>query len=230
MGISTEDFDALQRLSLALAYARKDYLIQPGDELRVVVYRGATLPVEYQQQITVQPDGKIALVNIDTPTQAAGRTVDELQQAIEMVYAPYFNNDPTGGNSKVTVQFLTSQRTAWLPDQIYVTGEVARPLAVPYRRGMTTMQAISHAGGWRPGANETRVVIVRNAADGRTLTRELDLDAVIAHQGNDMELFPGDVVYVPRSFIYQLNIWVNFYVRGLLPINPSTVTTVAAGL
>jgi protein involved in polysaccharide export with SLBB domain len=230
--VTERQFDSLQRLSLALAHARKDYRIEPGDTVRVGVYRGAQLPPEYQQQITVQPDGKIMLVNLPMPLMAAGLTTAELQSRIKEAYSPIFKTEPndSGGRFEVFVQFLTSQRTAWLPDQIFVTGEVFKSATISYRRGITVMQAISQVGGWKTSANECRTVILRQAPEGVTTSTEVDLLAVVEHDANDIELFPGDVVFVPLSVIARINIWVDYYIRGLLPINPSAIwTTITLG-
>jgi polysaccharide export outer membrane protein len=224
--VSTEEFNALQRLSLAMAQARKDYRIQPGDTVRVVVYKGAELPSEYQQQITVQPDGTITLVNGPKPVKAEGLTVEDLQKAVKEAYSPVFQ----GVAYEVTVQFLTSQKAMWLPDQVYVAGEVYKSNAFPYRKGLTALQAIAQAGGWKYTADEERVVILRCDAEGQTVSREVDLASAVAHLANDVELQPGDVVFVPLSTIARLDIFVEMYIRALIPINPSVIRTFATGI
>jgi polysaccharide export outer membrane protein len=206
---------------VALAYARAEYRIQPADTVKLVVYRGAQVAPEYDQQITVQPDGRIFLVGIEKAVMAQGLTMGELQATVTKEYAQLIQ--PDGGRFFVSVQFLTSTKAEWVPDQVYFSGQIRRPGPIPYRRGFTVMQAIAQAGGWLGTANESRVVLLRMTADGRTVSRELDLGAVIAHTGDDVELFPGDVVHVPLSFIAQLNIWMDLWIRGLIPINPSTI-------
>jgi len=229
--LSRQEFDALQRLQVAHAYARRDYKLQPGDTVKVTVFRGAEFPREYDQQIALQPDGKINLVAIDRPLQAEGLTVSELEGKVRDAYRPQFERPDTPGGVTarwfVSVQFLTSVKADWLPDQVFVTGQVRAfgggGLAVPYRRGLSVIQAIAVAGGWNDRANTRRVVLLRMNSEGRTVTREIDLENIVQHAASDLELFPGDIVYVPMSFIAQLNVWVNFYVRGLLPINPSVI-------
>lgn len=229
--ISSEEYDALTRIGIAIMEARSEYQLLPGDTVRVVVYRGATLATEYQQEITVQPDGRITLVNLDKAVEAEGRTVSELQTIIQQLYEPLFKVDSGGGGGRfdVTVQFLTSTKHAWLPDQVYVTGEVKRPIAVPYRRGLTVLQSIAQAGGWLYTGDPSRIVMLRTDADRKTVTKEIDLESVVGHLSNDEELQPGDVVFVPLSVIARLNLFVEFYIRGMIPINPSTVRWMAAG-
>ena len=181
-----EEYDTLQRIHVALAYARAEYRLQPGDTVKLVVYRGAQVAPEYDQQITVQPDGKIFLVGIEKALPAQGLTMAELQASVTKDYAQIIGaGQVDAGRFFVSVQFLTSTKSEWIPDQVYLTGQVRRPGPVPYRRGFTVMQAISQAGGWLATANEDRVLLLRTTADGRTASRELDLGAVIGHSGDD---------------------------------------------
>ncbi|MGQ9592055.1 MAG: polysaccharide biosynthesis/export family protein [Planctomycetota bacterium] len=226
--VSTAEFDALQRLSTAMAQARRDYRLLPGDTVKVVVIRQGTPPPEYQQTITVQPDGRITLVGIDRAIQAEGKTVPELEAIVRQLYETVFRKEGGAVEFAVTLQFLTSQKNAWLPDQVYVTGEVFRSLAVPYRQRLTALQAVANAGGWKYTAEPARVVILRADPEGRTVSREVNLSAVVSHSGDDLELLPGDVVFVPMSTIAKVNLFVEFYLRGLIPVNPSTIRTLAA--
>ncbi len=228
--ISTAEFDALQRLSTAMAQARSDYRLQPGDTVKVVVIRQGDLPPQYQQQITVQPDGRITLVGIDQAVQAEGKTVPELEQIVKRLYEPVFRKEEAQVDFQVSLQFLTTQKHVWLPDQVYVTGEVPRSIAVQYRKGLTVLQAVATAGGWKYTAQPARVTVLRATPDGRTVSREVNLYAVVTYQGNDLELLPGDVVYVPLSTIAKMNLFVEFYIRGLIPVNPSTIRWLATGI
>jgi protein involved in polysaccharide export with SLBB domain len=224
--ISRTEFDSLQRIQSALSEARKDYVVQPGDTVNVTVYRGVNVAPEYKQEITVQPDGKITLINILKPVDTKGLSVDQLQRVLTDIYAPLFVMEGEvldRSKFSVTVQFLTSQKTAWLPDQIFVTGQVRAPKSMAYRTGLTVMKAVTDAGGWIYAADETEVVILRKNAEGTTVAREIDLAAVALNQAEDIELSPGDVVFVPLSTIARINLWVEYYIRGLIPINPSVI-------
>lgn len=221
--ISSEEYDALQRINVALTHARRDYTVQPGDTFKVVVYRGSEIARDYEQQVTVQPDGKITLVSLERSVETQGLTPDELQAKIQEMYAPVIK-DPA---MKVTVQFLTSTKAQWLPDQVYVGGQVRKASSFPYRRGLTVLQSITEAGGWTFVGDESRVVVLRLDPRGKSVSTEIDLASVVAHQGNDTEVFPGDVIFVPLSTIGRINLWVELYIRGLIPLNPSILRTMA---
>ena len=227
--LSSEEFDSLHRISMALDHARRDYILQPGDVAQVTIYRGNSVAPEYRQEVTVQPDGKITLINIEAPIDTTGMTVEMLQEKVKGVYEPEFGIEAgaPGQKFEATVQFISSTKTQWLPDQVFVTGEVRRPVSLPYRRGLTVLKAISEASGWRYTANESKIVILRIGPDGQSVAREIDCAAVVVHEAEDIVLFPGDVVFVPLSGIAKVNLFVEFYIRGLLPFNPSILRTFA---
>ena len=227
--IPSDEFDALQRIQSAIAEARKDYVIQPGDTVALTVYRAANVAAEYKQEITVRPDGKISLINLPDSVDTTGLSVDQLQARIKELYRPVFvgQGGPTE-KFEVTVQFLTSNRTAWLPDQVYVTGQVKQSKSIPYRKGLTALKAVAEAGNWIYAANESKTVVIRRNAEGRSVAREVDLNAVSTNAAEDVDLSPGDVVYVPLSIIARVNLFVEFYIRGILPINPSILRTFTA--
>lgn len=226
--IPSEEYDALQRAHTSLMRAREEYVVQPGDQFKVTIFRGGEVATEYSQQVVVQPDDKLTLVNIPSPIETKGHSVLEVKSRIEQAYFSFFQ-DQRGEAAKITIQFVASEKANWLPDQVYVAGQVRRAASIPYRRGLTALQAVAEAGGWVPTADESRVVLLRFTSEGSSVTRELDLSAVVGHSGDDIELFPGDVVYVPLSLIAKINIWVEFYIRNMLPINPTSVVRLASG-
>ena len=228
-----DEFNNLQNMRKATANARDSYALQPGDIVRLTVYRGGSIPADYRQEITVQPDGQISLVNVEAPVKAKGLTLEELQSRVQEIYAPFFKK-AAGGDAELaevrcSVQFVSSQLSEWLPDQVYVGGQVRRPLPVPYREGLTLMQAVTMAGGWIFTGDPDQTVVIRRTADGQTVTREFDLLAVVRHRGDDPQLFPGDVVYVPLSAIAHVNLFIEFYIRNMIPINPGSIVRIAAG-
>jgi polysaccharide biosynthesis/export protein len=87
--------------------------------------------------------------------------------------------------------------------KIYVLGQVKTPggLNVTSDQKITVTQAISLTGGFTTVASERGVKILRrNTATGQQSVIEVDVWSVI--QGkleNDVELSPGDIVFVPES-------------------------------
>lgn len=87
--------------------------------------------------------------------------------------------------------------------EVTVLGAVTRPGLLPYRSGMTVMDAITDAGGYRADANRNRVTLRFAAGESRVLDMNLAESNVI--------LSPGDSVLVP-----QRNAEDQVYVRGAI--------------
>ena len=99
---------------------------------------------------------------------------------------------------------------------------VEKPGMVPLAGGLTMLSAISSAGGFRDEAIRQQVILIRRETDGKPVGHAVDLRVVIYGQEpeNDVLLQPYDIVYVPRSKIANANLWVQQYIRDMLPIHP----------
>ena len=103
---------------------------------------------------------------------------------------------------------------------VYVTGEVTRPGTLPYRKGLTPLQAITASGGFRDTARYDSVILVRTGGSDKTfIARKLNL----AQTTNDgvkepVALAPHDVVFVPRTEIADANIWVRQHLTDMIPL------------
>jgi protein involved in polysaccharide export with SLBB domain len=189
------------------AAADKDdsYRIEPGDELDISFY----LNPEFNDSVTVRPDGKITLRLIGE-VQAAGLTPGRLAAQIDKDYSSELR-DP---GAAVRVKNMPYR-------QVYVEGEVTKAGAVGLAPGMTALQAIAGAGGLTPDAN-SKALLIRRDACGVAQGSEIDLDTATNSpaQGEDVALMPQDILVVPRSGIAKLNLVMDQYVRKMLPINP----------
>jgi polysaccharide export outer membrane protein len=81
-----------------------------------------------------------------------------------------------------------------------VVGSVASPQGVPYRAGITVLDAIVGAGGLSEFAAGNRATIVRTAGE-RPLECRVRLDDLIKNGdiSQNIRLQPGDFVIVPES-------------------------------
>lgn len=84
-------------------------------------------------------------------------------------------------------------------DGVYVYGQVKKPGVVPYRDGLTVLQAVSLAEGLTTGADADSVRVIRSDR-GREKTLQVNLDAVADNKAADVRLKPEDIVVVPESF------------------------------
>lgn len=87
----------------------------------------------------------------------------------------------------------------------YVLGAVSKPgnIEVPNDARMTVAMAVSHAGSYTKFAATSRVQVLRHTPTGEVRKITVDLDAVLDGQLDlDLQLLPGDVVWVPERGIF----------------------------
>ena len=84
--------------------------------------------------------------------------------------------------------------------QVRVVGQVVRPSPVPYREGMTVLDAILEVGGLTPFAAGNRAKVVRTV-DGQQQEIKVKVDDLVnkGDLSHNVALRPGDVLLVPES-------------------------------
>jgi protein involved in polysaccharide export with SLBB domain len=180
------------------------YRLAPGDLLDIKF----PYHPEESERIPVRPDGRINLQVVGDIT-AAGHTVKELETTIVE-------------KASVTLrQPVVSVVIAQLAEhKVFVGGQVAKPGFVLYHEGMTPLQAVVERGGFTDDAKTSQVVYLHRVGD-QIETQKIDLEAVVKGKSTDqVALAPEDIIIVPRTFIGKADIWVDQYVRGLLPTIP----------
>jgi polysaccharide export outer membrane protein len=163
-----------------------DYVIGPGDELQVFVWRDPELTVT----VPVRPDGKISTPLVeDMP--AVGKTPVMLARDVEKVLSVYVKSP------QVNI-IITKPASAY--SQVKVIGQVLHPSAVAYREGMNVLDALLSVGGLTNFAAGNRAHIVRTE-NGKSVEIAVKLDA-LENSGDmrqNLPLKPGDVLVVPES-------------------------------
>jgi protein involved in polysaccharide export with SLBB domain len=185
------------------AFPQARYRIEPGDALQIRF----PLHAEMNQQVVVGPDGKIDVAQVGDLAVAA-RT----PQQVERVLAERTQERLRDANPEVTI-------VNYAPRSVYVTGEVGRPGVIPYRKGLSPLQAVLQAGGFKETACLSCVVVVRADESANSFaSRQIDLErAVMAGEPETLALAPRDVIYVPRTSIAELDLMVDQYVTRLFP-------------
>lgn len=84
-------------------------------------------------------------------------------------------------------------------DQVYVIGNVLRPLAIPLKEPLTVSKAIAIAGGTAPSTKKDKVKIIRQLPGSGKEEINVDLKAIQKNQAEDVALLPNDIVDVPIS-------------------------------
>ncbi|BAV34139.1 sugar ABC transporter substrate-binding protein [Sulfuricaulis limicola] len=169
------------------SYTEGDYRIGADDRLQITVWRNP----ELSTTVPVRPDGKISVPLIGD-VQAGGKTPTQVAAIIKDKLSAYIREP------NVAV-ILTELRSHEFLSRVRVTGAVRTPRSMPYRPGMTVLDAVLEAGGTNDFAAPNRTKLYRKT---KTKTDLLDINlADILVKGkleSNYDLKPGDVVTVPE--------------------------------
>jgi polysaccharide export outer membrane protein len=164
-----------------------EYKIGVDDQLQVSVWRNP----ELSGTPTVRPDGKIT-VPLAGEVEAGGRTAPEIAKAIEEKLAIYIR-------APVVTVSVTGLRSHEYLTRIRITGAVRTPRSMPFRPGITVLDAVLEAGGPTEFASANRTKVYRKAAD-KVMVFDVELDDILrrGRLRTNIELQSGDVVTVPE--------------------------------
>jgi protein involved in polysaccharide export with SLBB domain len=183
-----------------------NYRVGPGDELN---FRFTYTP-DLNTVAQVRADGKVSLPILGE-MPAAGLSLRELADQVQVALSQRVRRPEVVINVQGP---LPSQR-------VFVGGEVVRPGVQPLAGALTVLQAVMVADGLKDTAQPREVTVLRQASGGQHQVLRLDLKALMEGRegARDITLSPYDVVIVPRSGIANVGLWVDQYIRRVLPIS-----------
>jgi polysaccharide export outer membrane protein len=161
------------------------YKIEAGDQFDVAF----DLAPEFNQTVTVQPDGYVTLRGVGD-VHVQGQTVPELTQSLRTAYSKILN-DPI-----LVVSLKDFEKPYFVAD-----GQVGKPGKYELRGDVTLTEAIAVAGGFQDSAKHSQVLLFRKLNDQWTEAKVFDLKKM-EKTGNlkeDPFLHPGDMLFVPKS-------------------------------
>ncbi len=163
------------------------YLIGPGDNLNIFVWRNP----ELSATVPVRPDGRISTPLVEDVV-AVGKTPTELARTLEGRLKK-FVRDPI-----VTV--MVSGFVGDFSQQVRVIGEAVQPRAVPYRQNMTLLDVMIQVGGLTKFADGNGAVLIRKVK-GQEDTFPVRLDNLIkdGEIRYNFRMEPGDTLIIPQS-------------------------------
>ncbi|MBI2813172.1 MAG: polysaccharide biosynthesis/export family protein [Opitutae bacterium] len=171
------------------ATAATDYVLQPSDLIRVLIFQEPDL----LREVRITQEYTITLPLIGT-IDLRGRTVRQTEEIIRSLYDRDYLVNP---QVNLTVLEYT-QRT------VQVVGAVNSPGAVvfPPEQRMGLVEAIARAGGQSRIADLKRVRLTRTSAEGKTENFIINVDDLMkGASGEPWLLLKGDVVFVPERLL-----------------------------
>jgi polysaccharide export outer membrane protein len=149
---------------------------------------------EYNQAITVQPDGYIYLQDVGE-MYVLGKTLPELTDSIRTAYSKVLH-DPI-----VSINMTDFQKPFFT-----VLGEVNKPGKYELREDITVVQALSIGGGLTHDAKHSNIYLFHHTETGVEV-HQVDAKHMLSAQKSlteDVHLQPGDIIWIPTSFNSKL--------------------------
>ena len=166
---------------LDMAPVPLDYIIGPGDELRIKVWG----QVNFQSNVRVDRAGEIYIpVPQVGPVHVAGSSYSELDQRLRQAIGRVYRNFDV-------VADIGSIRSI----QVYVAGEARRPGVYTISSLSSLIDAVFASGG--PSVEGSlRHIQLRRGSD---TIADLDLYAILIHgdKSKDVKLLAGDMIFIP---------------------------------
>ena len=166
------------------------------------------LSPEFNQTITIQPDGYVTLRGAGS-VYIQEMTVPEVIEALKKAYSKILR-DPI-----VDVDLKDFQKPFF-----FVSGEVGKPGQYDLRADTTVLQAIAIAGSFT-SQSKTQVFVFHRVSPEWVEVKKLNVKNMLHGKdvNEDIHLQPGDMVYVPTNFITNFKKYVP-YTTGLY-LNPN---------
>jgi polysaccharide export outer membrane protein len=176
----------------AAAQNNGDYVIGPGDVVRVIVFQNPDLTTEAR----VAESGTITFPLIGA-VPAAGRSASALEQAVaQKLRDGGFVNRP-----QVNVNVLQYKSI-----QVSVLGQVNRPGRFPLDQAQNRLsEVLALAGGILPTGADVVTLVTRE--NGKEKKIEVDIPGMLQSGDltKDIPLQNGDVIYVPRAPLFYIH-------------------------
>ncbi len=152
-----------------------------GDQIRIV-YSDA--PVTIPSTEVKVPETGMVTIHLGEQVKVAGKKADELAAEIKDLYTV---KKQIYRRLAVTVQVLGQS--------VSVGGDVRSPGSFGLEGGMTVIKAINRAGGFTEFGDKKNVRVTRVNGD----QVKVDCEAALQKPDLDIQLFPGDRIYVKRK-------------------------------
>jgi polysaccharide biosynthesis/export protein len=175
--------------SMLRASAPADYVLQPSDLLRIVVFQEPDL----YREVRISQEYTINLPLIGT-LDLSGKTVRQTEELIRELYDRDYLKNPQ----------ITITVAEYTPRTVQVMGAVNQPGAIAFtpEQNMTFLEAIARAGGFNRLADRKRVRLTRTLPDGRSENVIINADDLIQGNATDKwQLQKGDVIFVQERVI-----------------------------
>lgn len=178
----------------------REYRLAVGDEIALIM----PFQESFNAEVVVRPDGMVTFPFVGD-VKAAGYTPTELDSLVSIEFKEILVEP----DLSILVRKYTDQL-------VFVLGEVGRPGAYELVSGITVTGALSQAGGPTTIAKLTDVVLIRRVTPYEVEGKKVNIERFF-EDGDfqaDAHLQSYDIVYVPRTKIGSMSVWLDTFFRG----------------
>jgi polysaccharide biosynthesis/export protein len=168
------------------------------------------LTPEFNQTVTVQPDGYISLRGVGD-IMVLGQTIPEACATIRAAYTKVLDN-PT-----IAINLKDFEKPYFVAG-----GWVGRPGKYDLRGETTLSQAIQVAGGLKDGAKTSNVILFRSISSDWVEVKNINMKQILSGKDTreDVHLRPGDMFLVSKSTFAKIEPFIPRATLGTyFPIN-----------
>jgi polysaccharide export outer membrane protein len=144
---------------------------------------------EFNQTVTVQPDGFITVRGIED-IHVEGLTLPEVSNSLRIAYGRILH-DPV-----INIELKDFEKPYFI-----VGGEVGHPGKFDLRGDTSVAQAVAIAGGFKDSAKHSQVLLFHRVPEGWIQVKKLNLKKMLkdANLEEDAYLQPSDFLYIPKN-------------------------------
>lgn len=180
-----------------------EFILGPGDKIEISVYRNDDL----KRTVQIDTSGKITYPLVGD-IQAGGSSIFQLRDKIRDGLSKYLRNPDVS----INVVEALSQKIA-------VLGEVKNPGLFVLDTPLTSVEAVSKAGGFTTNAKQKNVLLIRGGLKKPELI-VLNMEGYFSKQdlAQNVHLKNGDIIYVPETFIENVARFFDHLAKIISPI------------
>jgi polysaccharide export outer membrane protein len=173
-----------------LQHRNHRYQLHSADVLEL----GFPFTPEFNQTVTVQPDGFITLRGIED-IHVEGLTLPEVSNSLRIAYGRILH-DPI-----INIELKDFEKPYFI-----VGGEVGHPGKFDLRGDTSVAQAVAIAGGFKDSAKHSEILLFHHVPEGWIQVKKLNLKKMLkdANLEEDAYLQPSDFLYIPKNGLSKI--------------------------
>jgi polysaccharide export outer membrane protein len=194
--------EQIQPAEKASPTAEKEYYLDIGDTLDISVWQ---VPDLSRDEVIVRPDGRISFPLIGD-LKAKGLTLTQLDEAITEKLKTYVKSPEV---SVMIRRFGAKAEGKGVKNKIVILGEILSPGVYEFEDVPTITEVLASAGGYTRYAVLNSIMVIRGDIKTKPELMRLNVADVLktGNLSQNIDLKANDIVYVPRSFIGKLNVF-----------------------